>query len=93
MSVTKSTRKESYESLDKENLYRNIVDVLTGNARLTAREISVVLYSRGLVEYPVRQAVAPRLTELVNMGVIKVDGKIYDYKTQRNVAAYRLVAE
>lgn len=91
MSLTKQTRRESYENLDVETLYKNIKDVLAGGIKLTAREIAEILYWRGVVVYPVRQAVAPRLTELVDKGIVEVVGKIHDTQTGRNVAVYRLV--
>lgn len=91
MSITEETRRESHEQVDKETLHEHIIEMLQGDVKLSARELAVLMYSRGLVAYPQRQAVAPRLTELVQCGIIKADGKIYDSATKRHVAAYRLV--
>lgn len=91
MSITTDTRRESYKNLDRETVYKNIIEILQDGSALTAREIAVEMYNRKLIPFPVRQAVAPRLTELEAQDVVEVMGKIYDKQTKRNVAAYRLV--
>ena len=91
MSITVKTRRESYELLDNETLYKHIISVLKKKSSLTAREIAQTLYEEKYIPYPVRQAVAPRLTELVDEGILIVSGKVYDEVTKRHVAAYRLV--
>lgn len=89
--ITKETRKESYEKLDSATLRQKILDILSNGVALSAKDIAVILHNRHLIPYPVRQAVAPRLTELVEEGLVEVWGKTYDTETERNVAAYRLV--
>ena len=91
MGITEDTKIESYEQLDKATAYKNIISVLINGAALTAREIAIVLYEQKIIPYPVRQAVAPRLTELEAAGVVEVTGKAYDCATKRNVAMYKLV--
>lgn len=91
MSVTEETRRESHRQVDKETLHKCIIEVLQGDVKLTAHEIAVILHKKGLPVYPVRQSVAPRLTELVQCGIVKADGKKYDSVTKRHVALYRLV--
>lgn len=95
MSITTETRRESYEKLDRQRLYDLIVSVLIKNGEngLTAREIAVILYNQGFVINNDRQAVQPRLTELVDRNVVQVTGKRFDNITQRNVAVYTLVKE
>jgi len=93
MSVTEETRRESYEKLDNETLYKHIIEILQNGAVMSAKEIAVVMYTRNYIPYPVRQAVAPRLTELTDRGIIETAGKVYDYETKRNVAAYRLLVK
>jgi len=90
-SITKETRKESYEKVDSATMCRLVLDVLSNGKPATAKEIAVILYERHLVPYPVRQAVAPRLTELESVGIVEVSGKAYDVETKRTVAVYRLV--
>lgn len=91
MSITKETRKESYEKVDSATMRRRVLDVLSNGKPATAKEIATILYERHLVPYPVRQAVAPRLTELTQNGRVEVCGKAYDQETERHVAVYRLV--
>ena len=93
MSITVKTRRESHELLDKENFYKHIISVLKKRSNMTAREIAYELYLRHYVPYPVRQAVAPRLTELVDEGIVRVTGRAYDEATKRKVATYGLVEE
>ena len=92
-SITKETRKESYEKVDSATMCRLVLDVLSNGKPATAKEIAVILYERHLVPYPVRQAVAPRLTELMQEGKVETCGKAYDQETERHVAVYRLVKE
>ena len=101
MSVTRETRRESYEALDAATVNRHIIDILEGvlvdgeteSEGMTAREIAEEMHARGVIPYPVRQATAPRLTELAAEGVVEVTGKRLDEQTGRNVAVYRLVAQ
>lgn len=91
MGITENTKKESHEQLDKETAYKHIIDVLSSGYAYTAREIAIELYKKKIILYPVRQAVAPRLTELEDAGIVWVTGKTYDVVTNRNVAMYKLV--
>lgn len=99
MSITRETRRESYEALDAATIYRHIIDILGGiladgeseTEGMTAREIAEEMYNRHYIPYPVRQAAAPRLTELERVGVVEVTGKKLDERTGRKVAVYRLV--
>lgn len=93
MGVTEETRKESYDQLDNNKLYKNIIEILKKESDLTARQISYEMYLKKMIPFPVRQAVAPRLTELVEKGVIEVTGKVYDPTTRRHVATYGLVKQ
>lgn len=92
MSITAETRRESYELVDAKTLYTKIRRIFEETSRqYTARELAVILHENHLIPFPVRQAVAPRLTELEDEGVVEVCGKVYDEVTKRNVATYRLV--
>lgn len=92
MSITSETRRESYEALDAATIYRHITGILEGSEEgMTAREIAEEMYNRHYIPYPVRQATAPRLTELERVGMVEVIGKKLDEQTDRKVAVYRLV--
>lgn len=91
MSITEETRRESYEMLDNASIRKHIVELLGSGAKMTAKEVAVILYSKGCVSYPMRQSVAPRLTELMADGIIEACGKAYDSESGRHVAVYRPV--
>lgn len=83
--ITKETRAESLNELDKTKRYEEIRYALKNEANgLTARELAKKLGSEE------RNYVAPRLTELTRKNEIKVISKRYDKKTKRNVAVYAL---
>lgn len=83
--ITKETRAESLNELDKTKRYAEIRYALKNEINgLTARELANKLGSQE------RNYVAPRLTELVRKGEIEVISKRYDKKTKRNVAVYAL---
>ena len=83
--ITKETRAESLNELDKKKRYEEIRYALKNEINgLTARELAKKLGSEE------RNYVAPRLTELTRKNEIKVISKRYDKKTKRNVAVYAL---
>lgn len=79
--VTRETRIESYITTPRQKRKRQIIDALT--EPMTARQIARKL------GYADLNAVKPRLTELVNDGILEVAGKAYDMTTSRNVAMYQ----
>ena len=92
MKITNKTRRESYRTLNRVTINERIISILEDAGKpLTARQVAELMYKRGYIPHPIRQAAAPRLTELAELGVVKVCGKIYDNATKRNVAAYKLV--
>lgn len=87
--ITKQTRRESLEKVNRGRLYSMIIEALSDSpSGLTAREIAHILYQKGAVLHQDRQAVQPRLTELVSKEIIAVSGKRFDSETNRNVAVY-----
>lgn len=93
MSITTDNRFDSYIKVDKTKLYGMIINTLKENNcnSMTAREIAIVLNNKGLIINNDRQAVQPRLTELVDKNIVEVVGKKFDSITKRNVAVYSLV--
>ena len=80
--ITEETREEAYIAAPKEVRKSMILRVL-GSNDMTAREIA---YKLG---YQERNAVAPRLTEMVAAAEVFVSGKKLDSVTGRMVATYR----
>lgn len=95
MSVTTDTRFQSMAKLNRNKLYGYLISLLKNcdqNEGMTARECAIALYNQGKIHENSRQATAPRLTELEDMGVVQIIGKKYDEFTDRFVASYALAS-
>lgn len=88
--ITKATRIESYTKTEKQPKRQQVLEVLN-KQQFTAREIAVEMYETGILPYPARAIIQPRITELVEAGIIEVVGKKWDKETERNVAVYKVV--
>ena len=88
--VTKATRIMSYKQTERQPKRQLVLDVL-GAKELTAREIAVEMHARGLLPYPARAVIQPRITELVEAGIIEAVGTKLDEETDRKVAVYKVV--
>lgn len=84
--ICQETRFESFMQCEPNKRCRMILDAL-GDKEMTARQIARAL---GFWE---RNAVAPRLTEMVDRGEVEVTGKAFDELTKRNVSTYRRVGQ
>ena len=87
--------------VNRNNMYKWILSVLQGEmdipfgwdcSELTAREIAVVLWRNGYIPLAIRQATAPRLTELVDIGKVEVVGSKLDEQSKKTVSIYRVVS-
>lgn len=67
--------------------YKQILEVLHGK-QMTAKEIAVELYNKGLINDTDRNYTAPRLTELKHMGKVIVVNKKTCQWTGKQVAVY-----
>lgn len=74
-------------------LYAWIEKVLTVHEELTAHEIAEILHREGVVVYPVRDSVQPRITEMCKFGKVMVCGSKVDESTRKRVSIYRLVKD
>lgn len=74
--TTRETRRQSYDAIipKRGKRCRLILDTL-GNRRMTASEITEELVQAGKIPYFNRNYVAPRLTELKEMGVVETVGR------------------
>ena len=86
---TTETRGESYESVDKEKRYKQIIEVLCGK-KMTAKEIAVEMWNRGYIPTSERNFTSPRLTELSYKGVVEPIGKQKCQWTGKTVSVYKL---
>lgn len=92
--ITRQTRKESFKKLQLKKKCKLIYDQL-GNGEYTARELAIKMHNtkdedgKRLLRTAERQETAPRLTELVELGLVEVSRKKYDEISGCNVAVYR----
>ena len=80
------TRSEANETVDREKRYRQILEILT--EPMTAKEVAVEMYRRGMAGSPERNFAAPRLTELSKKGIVEPVGKKRCGYTGKTVAVY-----
>lgn len=81
--ITKQTRQESYLNRPVTRSVA-ILEVL-GDNLMTSREIAKEM------GYSDLNAVKPRLTELLDGGLVEVAGKVLDETTNRSVAVWKTV--
>ncbi len=86
---TFETRRESYEQVDKQRRYEQILECL-GHNQMTAKELSVEMFKRGYIPSTERNFTAPRLTELCQKGIVEPIGKTKCKYTGKTVAVYEV---
>lgn len=85
--ITFSTRRESYDTVDKQRRYAQILKIL--NHPMTAKEIAVEMYKRGYTDNDDRNNAAPRLTEMAQQGAVDTIGKTRCSYTGKTVTVYQ----
>ena len=88
MIVTYDNRAESNESVPRQLRCSQILEVL-GDREMTAREIALDMWTRGMIPTSERNFTAPRLTEMSNDGRVEPCGYKMDEWTHKNVTLYR----
>ncbi len=88
--ISDECRRESNRSVKRQIRYSQILDILSSGRDMTAREVAMEMYRRGLINTADRNNAAPRLTELVEKGCVVESGTKYDNQTNKNVTAYRI---
>ena len=88
--TTKETRRESYEAVlpKVKDRARLILETL-GDREMTVSEITEELVSSGKIPYFNRNYVAPRLTELKDMGIVKTVGRRKSTRSDATEAIWR----
>ena len=86
--ITFETRQEAHKSLDKTQRYSQILEILTDLGPMTAKEVAVELHMRGCTGTDDRNTAAPRLTEMVQDGRVRVIGKAKCEYTGKTVAVF-----
>ena len=85
--ITFSTRREAYDTIDKQRRYAQILKIL--NHPMTAKEIAVEMYKRGYTDNDDRNNAAPRLTEMAQQGTVDTIGKTRCSYTGKTVTVYQ----
>ena len=88
--TTKETRRESYEAVlpKVKDRARLILETL-GDKEMTVSEITEELVSSGKIPYFNRNYVAPRLTELKDMGIVETCGRRKATRSDATEAVWR----
>ena len=88
--ITRETRRASYDAVlpKVKERARLILDTL-GNREMTVSEITDELVAAGEIPYYNRNYVAPRLTELKDMGVVETCGRRKSTRSTATEAVWR----
>lgn len=89
-SITKQTRRESYDAvLPKVKERARLVLETIGGREMTVSEIAEELVNAGKIPYFNRNYVAPRLTELKDMGIVETCGRRKATRSDATEAVWR----
>ena len=88
--TTRETRRASYEDvLPKVKDRARLILATLGNRSMTVSEITDELVEAGEIPYYNRNYVAPRLTELKDMGVVETCGRRKSTRSNATEAVWR----
>lgn len=90
--TTKETRRESYDAiLPKVKERARLILETLGSKEMTVSEITEELVGSGKIPYFNRNYVAPRLTELKDMGIVETCGRRKATRSDATEAVWRRV--
>lgn len=84
------TRHDSFQTININKRYFQILNILKNN-KMTAKEIAVEMKNRGYSNTDERNLTAPRLTELMNAGIVECIGKIKCKYSGKMVGVFKIV--
>ena len=88
--ITKETRRESYDAiLPKVKERARLVLETLGSRSMTVSEITEELVAAGRIPYFNRNYVAPRLSELKDMGIVETCGRRKATRSDATEAVWR----
>ena len=91
--ITKETRRESYDAiLPKVKDRARLVLETLGSRSMTVSEITEELVAAGRIPYFNRNYVAPRLSELKDMGIVETCGRRKATRSDATEAVWRRVS-
>ena len=86
--TTLETRVLAEQEVNKQQRYNQILEVL-GDKEMTAKEIAQEMYMREWIPTNERNYTSPRLTELMDEGIVEPVGKKKCMWTNKMVSVYR----
>ena len=87
---TLEARKESHETINKQQRYRQIIECLKERPEQSAKQIAVMMMQKGYIPTSERNFVSPRLTELGKVGIVEPIGKRVCAYTHKKVSVWTL---
>lgn len=92
--ITKETRRASYEAvLPKVNDRCKLIIRTLAGREMTVSEIADELVKNGLIPYFNRNFVAPRLTEMKDVGIVETCGRRTATRSNATEAVWRIKEE
>ena len=93
MSITAETRRESFNETKMHTATRQtaVWDALNRYGDKNADELAQIMHTEGLIPYPSRAFIAPRLTELKIANQVEVVGKSRSPISGKMTAVWRAV--
>lgn len=88
--VPYETRGEAQGKVDRNMRYSQIKECLKERPQQTAKEIAVMMWSKGYIPNTERNFTAPRLTEMCQNGIVEAIGTTKCKWTGRTVSVYEL---
>ena len=90
--TTFETRAESNDLVPRDLRYKQIIEIFEDQAprNLTAKEVAIFMHNRGFTPNSERNFSAPRITELMQKGIVEPAGKTKCKYTGKTVTIYRL---
>ena len=90
--ITKETRRESYDAIlpQIKKRAKMVLDTL-GTREMTVSEITEELVASGKIPYFNRNYVAPRLSELKELGIVETCGRRKSTRSDASEAVWRRV--
>lgn len=88
--ITRETRRDSYEAvLPKVKERARLILETLGNREMTVSEITDELVARGEIPYFNRNYVAPRMTELKDLGIVETCGRRKSTRSKATEAVWK----
>lgn len=89
--ITRATRRQSYDGiLPKRGKRCELILDILGGREMTVSEIADELEAQGKIPYFNRNFVAPRLTELKDLGIVETVGRRKSTRSQATEAVWRM---